>query len=35
VTDLLERSLGTPDRDGDDVVVELTPFQVLTLRVRR
>jgi len=39
VTDLLERPLagpaGTPARDGDGVVLELTPFQVVTLRIRR
>lgn len=39
VTDLLERPLdathGTPGRDGDGVVLELTPFQVVTLRIRR
>ncbi|WP_277209456.1 alpha-mannosidase [Isoptericola croceus] len=35
VTDLLERRLGDAQRDGDDVLVELTPFQVLTLRLRR
>lgn len=35
VTDLLERTLGAAERDGDDVLVDLTGFQVLTLRVRR
>ncbi|MEN5073153.1 glycoside hydrolase family 38 C-terminal domain-containing protein [Isoptericola cucumis] len=35
VTDLLERPVGAAERDGDDVVVDLTGFQVLTLRVRR
>jgi alpha-mannosidase len=35
VTDLLERRLGDAARDGDAVVLELTPFQVVTLRVRR
>jgi len=35
VTDLLERTVGAAERDGDDVVVDLTGFQVLTLRVRR
>jgi alpha-mannosidase len=35
VTDLLERTVGAAQRDGGDVVVDLTAFQVLTLRVRR
>ncbi|MFE6971082.1 alpha-mannosidase [Isoptericola sp. NPDC057653] len=35
VTDLLERPLDAAHRDGDDVLLELTPFQVVTLRVRR
>ncbi|MFE5334509.1 alpha-mannosidase [Isoptericola sp. NPDC056573] len=39
VTDLLERPLagaaGAPARDGDAVLLEMTPFQVVTLRVRR
>ncbi|MCZ2261787.1 alpha-mannosidase, partial [Isoptericola sp. QY 916] len=35
VTDLLERPLDVAHRDGDDVLLELTPFQVVTLRVRR
>ncbi|HWV79737.1 MAG TPA: glycosyl hydrolase-related protein, partial [Isoptericola sp.] len=35
VTDLLERPLDVASRDGDDVLLELTPFQVVTLRVRR
>jgi len=35
VTDLLERAVGTPGRDGGDLVLDLTPFQVITLRLRR
>ncbi|MFP3714079.1 alpha-mannosidase [Puerhibacterium sp. TATVAM-FAB25] len=35
VTDLLERAAAPAERDGGDVVVRLTPFQVLTLRFRR
>ncbi len=35
VTDLLERSLEAATTDGDTVPVELRPFQILTLRLRR
>ncbi|MEU1167598.1 glycosyl hydrolase-related protein, partial [Streptomyces sp. NPDC005921] len=35
VTDLLERPLEDAATDGDSVFVELRPFQILTLRLRR
>lgn len=35
VTDLLERPLEAATTDGDTVPVELRPFQILTLRLRR
>ncbi|GAA1731926.1 glycoside hydrolase family 38 C-terminal domain-containing protein [Isoptericola hypogeus] len=35
VTDLLERPVAAAERDGDDVLLALSPFQVVTLRVRR
>ncbi|MFD8820429.1 glycosyl hydrolase-related protein, partial [Streptomyces sp. NPDC059627] len=35
VTDLLERPLEDAATDGDSVSVELRPFQILTLRLRR
>ncbi|MET7683559.1 glycoside hydrolase family 38 C-terminal domain-containing protein [Streptomyces sp. NPDC005423] len=35
VTDLLERPLEAAGTDGDQVAVELRPFQILTLRLRR